>query len=467
MRLRRLAIASVALVTTAATLVSDAGPALGGQRYRITSRRIAPGLIYTRILDRKVPNRIKVLKINPSRALTIDPVLAATQLPGRRRTSAMSRRAGAVAGVNGTFGLPSGRPIGVFQEDGELKTTPLVWGRAFSMSFDELHTFIGHPRVRIKLVRASTGRSQSVQAWNESGFPSGGLAAYSPVGGTVARPPHRSCSARLYPIGDLEWDEKGAGLEQDHLVNRVQCGWERLSRAGGVVVSARRRTVESEFLSSLVRGESVRLSWSVGWPFVLDAIAGNPTLIEDGRMVAYSCTDPFCKRNPRTGVGVTRRGHILLVTVDGRQRRSRGASLIEFARIFRMLGSSWALNLDGGGSTTMVVKGEVVNRPSDNSGERYVSSALLVLPSADGAEPHPVFPSTARALPAPVAPDEPPATARLDTVPPGSDPSLTDAGSTGGLLDALSQGVIGPEVDLPQRLERIASEFRAAESSER
>jgi hypothetical protein len=50
-----------------------------------------------------------------------------------------------------------------------------------------------------------------------------------------------------------------------------------------------------------------------------------------------------------------------------------------FARLFKSLGARWAFNLDGGGSTTMFVKGEVVNRPSDGH-ERPVSSALVVLP---------------------------------------------------------------------------------------
>jgi hypothetical protein len=49
-----------------------------------------------------------------------------------------------------------------------------------------------------------------------------------------------------------------------------------------------------------------------------------------------------------------------------------------FARLFRKQGARWALNLDGGGSTTMVVRGRVLNRPSDGR-ERAVSSALVVL----------------------------------------------------------------------------------------
>jgi exopolysaccharide biosynthesis protein len=66
--------------------------------------------------------------------------------------------------------------------------------------------------------------------------------------------------------------------------------------------------------------------------------------------------------------------------VDGRRAGwSVGLGLVPFARLLRRLGASSAINMDGGGSSTMVVEGEVVNRPSlDN--ERAVPSVFLVLP---------------------------------------------------------------------------------------
>jgi exopolysaccharide biosynthesis protein len=86
-------------------------------------------------------------------------------------------------------------------------------------------------------------------------------------------------------------------------------------------------------------------------------------------------------------VGVTADGKILMVVVDGRQAKwSVGVSLPQFAEIFRQFGAIAALNFDGGGSTTMVVKGEVLNRPSLGH-QRLVSTALMVLPGADPGEP--------------------------------------------------------------------------------
>jgi exopolysaccharide biosynthesis protein len=91
-------------------------------------------------------------------------------------------------------------------------------------------------------------------------------------------------------------------------------------------------------------------------------------------------------RHPRTAVGMSRDGRRLwLVTVDGRQPdHSAGMSLLELGTLMRNLGAVQAINLDGGGSTAMVVRnraGElvVVNKPSDAQGERAVGNALAVV----------------------------------------------------------------------------------------
>ncbi len=86
------------------------------------------------------------------------------------------------------------------------------------------------------------------------------------------------------------------------------------------------------------------------------------------------------KRNPRTLAGVDTSGRVLLVTVDGRSTASMGLSVAESAALADDLGMREAVNLDGGGSTTMVVRGQVVNQPSDPTGERPVGDAVLVLP---------------------------------------------------------------------------------------
>ena len=85
-------------------------------------------------------------------------------------------------------------------------------------------------------------------------------------------------------------------------------------------------------------------------------------------------------RNPRTFAGVDARGRTLLATVDGRSTDSLELTILETGDVAKALGMRNALNLDGGGSTTMVVRGEVVNQPSDTTGERPVGDALLIVP---------------------------------------------------------------------------------------
>lgn len=87
------------------------------------------------------------------------------------------------------------------------------------------------------------------------------------------------------------------------------------------------------------------------------------------------------RRNPRTLAGITADGNIRLVAVNGRQPVfSVGASFEESTRIMKSLGAVDALNLDGGGSTTMTIGSQMVTRPSDMTGERPVGDAILILP---------------------------------------------------------------------------------------
>jgi hypothetical protein len=82
-------------------------------------------------------------------------------------------------------------------------------------------------------------------------------------------------------------------------------------------------------------------------------------------------------RHPRTAVAVTSGGALLFVTLDGRQASSVGMTLRELAEALIDLGAREAMNLDGGGSTTMVVRDAIRNSPSDGM-ERAVSDAILI-----------------------------------------------------------------------------------------
>ncbi len=131
------------------------------------------------------------------------------------------------------------------------------------------------------------------------------------------------------------------------------------------------------------------VSWVMRFPgasaAITEMLAGDPHLLRAGNSLAPFTGTVAAERHPRTAVGVTSDRKLLLVTVDGRQSTySAGMTLDELTALMRRLGSREALNLDGGGSTTMVIGSRYVNRPSDAAGERRVANALVVVGPAAG-----------------------------------------------------------------------------------
>lgn len=124
-------------------------------------------------------------------------------------------------------------------------------------------------------------------------------------------------------------------------------------------------------------------------PYVAPAmlIGGWPRILAGGRSVAArsawdegTLSSNAEARHPRSAIGYNRdRSVIYLVTVDGRQTASVGVTLVELAEVMRREGAWDALNFDGGGSTTLVLRGQIVNSPSDAAGEREIGNAVLVV----------------------------------------------------------------------------------------
>ena len=119
------------------------------------------------------------------------------------------------------------------------------------------------------------------------------------------------------------------------------------------------------------------------WDFP-DAVSAGPVLIQNSSIRVTSEEELFFgtsipKIHPRTAVGYTKDGELLLVVVDGRQQQSRGVNLNELAEIMKSLGAVEALNLDGGASSSMVVNGVLLNKPAGGKVQRAVMSAISVI----------------------------------------------------------------------------------------
>jgi hypothetical protein len=120
---------------------------------------------------------------------------------------------------------------------------------------------------------------------------------------------------------------------------------------------------------------------------------GGPRLLENGKIAINAVEEGFHweedpgfyyrfgeRRNPRTLAGIKENGNLLFVTIDGRAPGwSVGANFEESAKVMKSLGAVDAINLDGGGSTSMTIGNDLVTRPSDATGERPIADAILLI----------------------------------------------------------------------------------------
>lgn len=118
-----------------------------------------------------------------------------------------------------------------------------------------------------------------------------------------------------------------------------------------------------------------------------DVLVTGPLLLKDGKEVGMPETSLVIMKHPRTAAGLITDKKLLLITLDGRTPEAYGMTLPELTELLRMFGCRDAINLDGGGSTTMWISGKpfdgVVNMPCDNKlfdhlGERSVSDILII-----------------------------------------------------------------------------------------
>lgn len=126
-------------------------------------------------------------------------------------------------------------------------------------------------------------------------------------------------------------------------------------------------------------------SWLNTWAYS-EVMTAGPLLIRNKNPLGLH--SEYKTKHPRTAVGLTENNHLILLTVDGRHAEAAGMTIPELTRLMQALDCTDALNLDGGGSTTLWIPGKphrgVVNYPSDNKkfdheGERAVANALVII----------------------------------------------------------------------------------------
>jgi len=150
---------------------------------------------------------------------------------------------------------------------------------------------------------------------------------------------------------------------------------------GHVVLSA--HGVKVPYLQALTQGDSVRITHGLlqdqrpisEQPALVEFIGGSKIFLHDGQVDGN-----WPERHPRSALGFNSdTTKVYLFTVDGRQESSVGMSLTEMAEVMKYFGAAYAINLDGGGSTTLVANDKVLSSPSDPTGQRRVSNAVLLI----------------------------------------------------------------------------------------
>jgi len=345
---------------------------------------ISRGALHRSFLVNEGPWAVHVLDIDREACWTPVAVKGVAGAAGRSRTSVLtaslaSENSVVAGGVNADFFLfdPPGVPTGAHVSGGAVVTGPGA-RPVFAMGADG-RPWIG--TLTVSGMAVSALDSIPIASWN-----------------------------RLAPAG-LAWVDARYGSTVDTLSGSVRVV---MSALHGIVQSIDTGLTPTRIPSSggvLVLGP--RVSEPVRQRFVLaarsrgrfdvdvrllplhprEAVGGFPVLVRDSAEVpgldSAGAATFAPVRHPRTIVAVAARGRrLLLITIDGRQPGySVGTTNRESARVALELGATEAINLDGGGSTAMVVarydggatRFEVVNRPSDPQGERAVGNALVVV----------------------------------------------------------------------------------------
>jgi Phosphodiester glycosidase len=379
-------LASVLEASTMGSVVASAD-----SRVSTRSRPVSRGIAFVRVVADGGLVRAFVLRVDPARY----PIDVAVADHGLDTVLNLANQHRALAAINGDLDV-AGELMHPLIEDGSIAQFGLRTGHVFAVDAAGQRAYVGRNRPHTTAATPDSTDRIAIARWNIGWPTAGALVAYDSAAGYI-RAPVGSCSVRVLPSATPRWSAAGGGIVRNYLVDRVECPTDRLAPHEGVVLSARAGSAAAAWISELRPDGSVSLRSSVGWPWVLDLQGGTPLLLRDGRVVApRSCASSFCVRQPRTGVGVTpgcedglatTRCRVLYAVVDGRRPGwSIGMRLDAFARLLRALGASSALNFDGGASTTMVVRGRVVNRPADGT-LRAVPSAMLVLGGPDVSEP--------------------------------------------------------------------------------
>ncbi|MBA9006197.1 phosphodiester glycosidase family protein [Thermomonospora cellulosilytica] len=346
-----------------------------------TARPVAPGTTLTSFdrLDAKGWLRGDLLSVDLGGGKVRAGYLSPGKVAAVEPLSRQAGRAGAVAGVNGDFFdiNNTGAPNGAAVDDGGLvkSATPGWPAHTAGVSAEGLGQ-IAQVFLEGEITMPG-GRKATLDQLNAHFIKQNGIGAYTSLWGSATR--GRSLSQGARRMAEV--------LVVDGEVTEIRDapGSGDIPANGFVLVG---REAGGDLLRTLEVGAPVTLAYkprSSGAPAEF-AVGGNQVLVKDGQVQPLD--DPAA--HPRTAVGFSADGRrMFLMTVDGRQADSRGVTLAEMAALVKEAGAHNALNLDGGGSSTLLARkpgrneGRVENQPSDG-GERPTPNGIGLFAEGSG-----------------------------------------------------------------------------------
>jgi hypothetical protein len=343
---------------------------------------VAPGIVLRErrwVRDGDGPFTMRTLEIDSANpAINLLPVRAHDHAVGVETVSSMAARYGATAAINAgyfiTTGTYRGGSEGVYQFDREVISGGAGKSALLMCEETDFRERVAVTVVNFKgSVATAGGGTFRIAGVNRRVGPDE-LVVFRPTIGARTLTDGRGVEVVADSAGrvlSVHENEEGASIPAD-----------------GVVLSGTGRAA-AWLLAHAKAGASLKIDLALATanPLpgcnVLDMIGGGPQLVSEGRVHLTKEWLHEKERHPRTAFAITSRGKFLLVTLDGRQPGSAGMRVDELAEELLKLGAVEAINLDGGGSTTLVTKNHVRNLPSDRAGERPVSDAILVFSISD------------------------------------------------------------------------------------
>ena len=314
---------------------------------------VEKGVKYVRMIRfyKNKPVRINIVEMSlgVNQGLAVEPAIASETLASRNKISNIAGRDNAIVAINGGYFKPqTGVPLGTLMINKKVYTGP-IYDRVAMGIFDNGFEMA---RVQLKANVVTNKGGLKIDNINQPRMLSTNTIVYTPDWGEYSPPSPKYGKQLVISGGKLI---------------KTSYGRSQIPKDGFVIVGPQKS------LDTIANARKFKLDIKINpeWKDVNHIISGGPYLVKNGDIYVDMTAQKLASiggRNPRTAIGYTKDNSLIMLTADGREGASIGLTLIELANLMKELGCVNAMNLDGGGSTVMYVKGKIVNKPAVQGG---------------------------------------------------------------------------------------------------